>query len=84
MKIIKTLFIINAIFINTLSFSQLSMGINADIFNKNTQKASNIGSGISFSIKKIYLDFATNFAEGKGDQLNFKSSATYPLNKVMV
>lgn len=72
--------------LTVLSFSQLkaqvTVGMHGSYFSRDAKDASNLGIGISLSLKKFYLDFAGNFASGKGEYLDFSSSYSYPADKI--
>jgi hypothetical protein len=74
------------LFVTALSFmklkAQITVGMHSSYFSKDAKAASNSGIGISLSFAKFYLDFAGNFASGKGEYLNFSSSYSYPANKI--
>lgn len=61
---------------------EASFGIHGSYFGRDSKKASNLGVGMSISYEKFYLDFAGNFAKGKGQYLDFSTSYSYPADKI--
>ena len=45
-------------------------------------KSSDMGFGISLTLWNVYFEFNSNFASGKGDNLNFQSSQSYNTGKL--
>src|SRR5690606_8841349 len=70
------------------SYSQsnlgFSLGAGVSVFSEDAKKSSNAGVYISFSISKVYFSVASNFAKGKGEELDFSSNETYNSNKVVL
>lgn len=90
MKTIKLVTIVLLTLINAtpvvsqISVTPVTVGVYVNGFNKDTKGASNIGGGITLSFNKFYMDFAGNFASGKGEFLEFNSQYTYPADKINV
>ena len=81
--LIGLLFTLAVLFsINVKAQPDVTVGLTINKFNVDTKSASNIGGGITLSVKKIYLDCSGNFASGKGEYLNYQSNKTYKLNKI--
>src|SRR5690606_440168 len=86
----KLLFLIAVLFLsvsscycqnNNLGFS---FGAGVSVFSEDAKESSNVGAYLSFSINKVYFSIASNFAKGKGEELDYSSSETYNSNKVVL
>lgn len=85
-KLLLTLILV--ISLPLVSFSQnnlsCSMGLGVVAYSIDTKSASPVGLNMSISFDKIYMDFSSNLASGKGEYLDFSSSETYSANKINV
>jgi len=78
------LFALVLLFSINFSYSQVDLNIGATIYSINLKESSNMGLNIGFSYKEFYCDFSSNFAHGKGEELDFSSDHTYDANKIKI
>ena len=66
------------------SFIDTSFGLGVSYFSEDVMEASNIALQLNFSISNIYLDLSSNFASGKGTELDFQSTETTQATKKLI
>lgn len=59
------------------------LGAGVSVFNADTKESYSAGISFSFAISGFYIDLASNFASGDGEELEFSSSQTYDSDKLL-
>lgn len=85
-KLLLTIALAVALFFTSQSQGLYSatMGAGISSFPIETYSSSNVGLNINFSVNKVYIDLASNYATGEGEELDYSTSQTYLTNKLSV
>lgn len=54
------------------------------VFNTESFESSNVGISLSMELANFYLGYSTNFAAGKGEELDYSSSQTNKTDKLRI
>ena len=60
------------------------MGVGLSFFNEDVNESTNTAFHFNMCFWNFYVDFASNLATGKGEELNFRSGQTTKSNKMRV